>query len=98
MDGVDAVDGGNSVQDVSPLCQYRESPGPRASQHRGTNRAYLEGRGYRNSARTASEDQEWKKNPQGVAQPKVLPVDFQSRQSAGNAENEIPTTRLAQAG
>jgi integrase len=43
-------------------------------------------------------EKEWKKNPQGVAQPKVLPVDFQSRQSAGNAENEIPTTRLAQAG
>jgi hypothetical protein len=43
-------------------------------------------------------EKEWKKNPQGIAQPKVLPVDFKSRQSTGNAENETPTTQLAQAG
>jgi integrase len=43
-------------------------------------------------------EKEWKKNPQGVAQPKVLPVDFQSHQSAGNTENETSTTQLAQAG
>jgi integrase len=43
-------------------------------------------------------EKEWKKSPQGIAQPKVLPVDFQSRQNAGDAEKEAPTTRLAQAG
>jgi site-specific recombinase XerD len=43
-------------------------------------------------------EKEWKKNPQAVAQPKVVPVDFQSRQSADNARNETPTTQLAKAG
>lgn len=43
-------------------------------------------------------EKEWKKNPQAVAQPKVVPVDFQPRQSTDNAGNEAPTTRLAQAG
>lgn len=43
-------------------------------------------------------EKEWKKNPQGMPQPKVVPVDFQSKQAGpGNAVSPIPATPLAQA-
>jgi len=42
-------------------------------------------------------EKEWKKNPQGMAQPKVVPVNFQSPQAAPASATEAQPTALAQA-
>jgi integrase len=43
-------------------------------------------------------EKEWKKNPQAMAQPKVLPVDFEAHRRKSENVNEDQSTRLAQAG
>jgi hypothetical protein len=43
-------------------------------------------------------EKDWQKNPQGVAKPKLLPVDFRSRHdNVSSADGEMPVVDVVQA-
>ncbi len=44
-------------------------------------------------------EKQWKENPQGIAKPAVVQVDFQAQQGAGTAKNaEMPVVAVGQRG